>query len=539
MVDINSAMNKRPEKNETRKASSKSVGANRYLTDPGEGLKLLADLVSNKSKGNKTDKILDEIYKMITEEFFDLAQNDVSPRSAKAYKGLLDAYNDLVEICLFPAIENKHIVAVGGHFSAGKSKFLNSIIGDKKLLPIDQTPTTSIPTYILKGKEDTITALNYFENKIELDSDALKVIAHDFHRTYGLSFSHLLKLITVERKNFPYENIMFIDTPGYSKADTIKTRHSNTDENIAREHLRSAELLIWLIDIKNGTIPNEDIGFIKSLKMEEPILFVINKADLKIEKEIQKVVKSVRENVLKADLPLYDVIAYSSSEGKEYTKKGNVLKDFLKKINTVRPGTDIIEEFDDVFEEFLSYHQSQKELERSTRTILNESVFDPDMNPETQLALNSIAQRIKKEVDKLIQFEQVFEDFSKRLKEKVIEALQSQNIKITDGSEVKLNRSYRDKGKAKTYRFSASVDNKINERLNDIADINNIQGKIVKVSNALTKIKVLNNIDVIITDTEIKKETGKSGVDIFKEDQNVSVQYTGKNKAFVEVKLTI
>lgn len=539
MSDLSAAMNERPKEKPASKEPT-ALQTNQYLSDTAEGLKLLTSLVSNKNKRDKTDLVLDEIYKMIHEDFFELSRNDVSPKSAQAYKGLIDAYQDLVEICFFPAIENKHIVAVGGHFSAGKSKFLNSIIGDKRLLPIDQTPTTSIPAYILKGTNDSIFALNQYQNRVEIDKAALKVIAHDFNRTYNLSFSHLLKLITIERKDFMYNNIMFIDTPGYSKADTVKNRHSNTDENIAREHLRSADLLIWLIDIKNGTIPNEDIRFIRSLNMQQPVLFVLNKADMKIDKEIKKVVDTVRANVEKAQLPVYDVIAYSSNLAKEYSPSGSVIKKFMKEINTLKPGTDIVDKFKNVFEEFLSYHQSQKELERSTRKIINESLFDSEMKDENREALTAVTGRFKKQVDDLIKNEMIFNDFNKKLQEKVIEALKLQNIQIVEGVNISLPKTVHSKQKKmRRFRFSASVDKKIERVRDTITDTNNISGKVVKVSSALIIIKILDGIDVVVGNAEIKKQTGRNGSELFKEDMGVTVQYAGKNKAYVQAELMV
>jgi predicted GTPase len=45
--------------------------------------------------------------------------------------------------------------------------------------------------------------------------------------------------------------------------------------------LSDANFLIWLIDAENGEITKSDLDFIRSLKINTEILFVVNKADKK------------------------------------------------------------------------------------------------------------------------------------------------------------------------------------------------------------------------------------------------------------------
>ncbi|ERP30743.1 dynamin family protein [Chitinivibrio alkaliphilus] len=310
----------------------KTIPKNRYLENNDDGFNLLAQLISAESDVSaESEEILRDLENMVDKEFLELAMNNDCPRSAKIYSDLQKVYEDLVDVVNFPVLENTFTVAVGGGFSAGKSRFLNALLDEKNLLPTDTSPTTAIPTYILNGEENAVFALNQFQHRTEIDEEALHAISHAFNAAYNVTFSHILKRISVERTSIPYTNITFLDTPGYSKADDVIQRNNNTDEHIAKEHLRTADYLIWLVDIQNGTIPEPDINFILGLDYELEVLVVMNKADKKIESEVKKVVETARKDLKKNGIPTYDVIGFSSSKNIEYSESKTVLRDFLKK----------------------------------------------------------------------------------------------------------------------------------------------------------------------------------------------------------------
>ena len=64
-------------------------------------------------------------------------------------------YSKFKEFILYEKLIGKNVVALGGGFSSGKSSFLNSLIG-KKILPQDINPSTSVPAYIVNGKETNV-----------------------------------------------------------------------------------------------------------------------------------------------------------------------------------------------------------------------------------------------------------------------------------------------------------------------------------------------------------------------------------------------
>ncbi len=318
---------------DTTKKPAIRKGENPYLADAEKGLSLCAALISNAERVDESAKYQDEIQHIIETDFLNHAQHDDNTTGAKTYADLLKWQEHLAEAICFPQLEQSYTVAVGGSFSAGKTRFLTSVLGCPSLLPTDTTPTTSIPTYLFQGTENSIDALNFYGKKTPIDEDALKAICHAFNVRYGVTFSHLLQLIAVQRENFTYPNLIFLDTPGYSKADNVSDTRQNTDENIAREHLRSADYLIWLVDQQNGTVPKPDIDFIQSLDLRQPVLIVISKADKRPENLIREVIATAKADLARAEVDFLDVIAYSAQNNTEISDSGTVLTNFLNNIN--------------------------------------------------------------------------------------------------------------------------------------------------------------------------------------------------------------
>lgn len=376
----------------SREERQKNIVQNPYLEDTEKGMQLIASLISMPEKKEETLRQLENLNKVIKYDFLDLCTQDTLPNEAEMYQKLLEAFNHLEDLTEFHALANKNVVAVGGGFSAGKSQFLNSLIGET-ILPTETTPTTSIPTYIADGDVEQIYAVNAFNHKIKLDRQAILAISHAFHKKYNVSFSHIIKNLAVQSPKIRYENIAFLDTPGYSKSDSLN-KADNTDEKIAREHLKLADYLIWLVDISKGTIPESDIKFIKELKFDRPIFFVLNKADLKLESEVIEVAKLMNARLKKEGIEFEAIATYNSFAKTNHEIGGNYLSEYLHKINSRAKWTTIRQEFKKVFETYMQYDQNQistnkKELELLNKTALNVSQY-------SQEGLSNLQQMIAK-----------------------------------------------------------------------------------------------------------------------------------------------
>ena len=173
-----------------------AAGGNPYLDNPLTGLQLCSQLISQGSTREPWQDQLDQINKLIDTDLLKLVEENSLVAGAGFYNRMQQLKERLTEIASFPLLERCYTVAIGGAFSAGKSRFLNTVLGCPSLLPTDTTPTTSIPTYISQGQQNTITALNRYGKKTEIDEDALGAICHAFSDRFGVTFSHILQLVS-------------------------------------------------------------------------------------------------------------------------------------------------------------------------------------------------------------------------------------------------------------------------------------------------------------------------------------------------------
>lgn len=138
------------------------------------------------------------------------------------------------EFCEYPALSGKVVVGLGGSFSAGKSSLINALVGDRKCLVTEVDPTTSLPTYLVQGEQETpdVKAINLFNRLITLSHSQFRTLTHEELERYGSQVSRMLKSVVVAHSGFGWENLALLDTPGYSKAD--EEGSARTDASVAR-----------------------------------------------------------------------------------------------------------------------------------------------------------------------------------------------------------------------------------------------------------------------------------------------------------------
>jgi len=349
---------------EEEQASLIVAQKNPYLHDPRKGLELMAKLIAKPARQEAIADKLEKLHHELHGNFLHICNMEHTPNEAELFLQLHKAFKDLEELAGFYALANKNVVAVGGSFSAGKSRFINALLGDSDLLPWDTKKTTAIPTHIIKGETETIRAINTLNSIIDLDRDSFKAICHDFFRVHKVGFSHLIKLVTIEKPDFPYSNITFLDTPGYSASEGM-VRGDNTDETIAREHLSQADYLIWVVSAKDGTIQDSDIEFLLSLKNSSlgkiPELFlVLNKADLLPPgKDLENVMKSARNGLKTANIPCVGASAFNSLKGVQVM--GDSISDYLAGIDRKNKPTMMAKKFSTVFQAFAKHNYEEQQ----------------------------------------------------------------------------------------------------------------------------------------------------------------------------------
>lgn len=252
---------------------------------------------------------LDKLSYIINESLVNYLAKTKNSDLDKVLLSLRNTLQDFQQFCLFPQLTQKRIIAVGGRFSAGKSTFINTLLG-KKQLATEIDPTTSIPTYILKGNKNEIMASNLFGCQVLLSQDEFTSLTHEETEKYGSKVGTLLKKVFITDTDFLWDNLALLDTPGYSKPEYGQA--NQTDAQIAYEQLNSADAIIWLVSAEDGGMKDDDLQFLKRLATDIPKLVLITKSDRKTPKDIDDIVSLTRKLLSQYNIEnVKDVLAVS------------------------------------------------------------------------------------------------------------------------------------------------------------------------------------------------------------------------------------
>ena len=316
-----------------------------------EGLDLLIKILNKSDKDNKVKKNIENLDNIVNTKFKKLLNfSNILP--ANIFFDVQNLNLDLKEFSIYPKIFGKNIIGVGGCFSSGKSAFINSIL-EERILPIDTIITTSFPTYILNETINRNILLTSFQEMLEVDKLDLKKLSHRFYEEYGVHLSTIVDKIFIENNSFDYENLALLDTPGYN-ADSDSGKK---DMEISYSQLRRLKYIIWIIDINNGGLRNDDLDFINSLGKDKEIFFVINKADtVSDEKARYDVYQHIQNQIENEKFNSLGVALYSSRTTKNKEKRtypGNDVKKFLAQINDLN-NINFLEDVGNRFKEIIS-----------------------------------------------------------------------------------------------------------------------------------------------------------------------------------------
>ena len=346
----------------------KPPAPNLYIADEKKAIELLASLIRNDAK---TSAYAVRKIRRYIDELFALFEDVGLENGLELYEQFLDLCARLSARQKIRKIQDKVVVSFGGAFSAGKSKFINSISGIENILPVAQVPTTSIPTYIIKSNRDELRANSIYGYVTNLTAEAMNALTHEFYDVYGIGFSAFVDSIIVESSRFSLpKDIALLDTPGYTKHDEKSdSKLTISDKDRAFEQLRASDYLIWLADIDSGCLTDEDLNFIKELRIKTPILIVFTKADKKPESEIQSIIRAARKTIDGTSIDCFGITAYSSNQNKEY---GNCLiPQFINfTLSGGVRGNDILGEFDRIEREMRERIQRSIQQSRDTARTL-------------------------------------------------------------------------------------------------------------------------------------------------------------------------
>src|SRR5260221_6468132 len=165
---------------------------------------------------------------------------------------VLDTASDLREMFL--------MVVIIGEFSAGKSTFVNALLGDL-LLPMGITPTTEAIELVRYGPNKS--------RKAEMRGEAVREWEHP---------------------NTGVPGVVIVDTPG---SGSVFQKH----EQIAKSFLHRSDLVIFIISAKRAFAETERLYLELAKNYGKKIIVVVNQTDLLDSKEQGEVRNFVQKQI--------------------------------------------------------------------------------------------------------------------------------------------------------------------------------------------------------------------------------------------------
>ncbi|GAA7336535.1 dynamin family protein [Helicobacter pylori] len=300
-----------------------------------EGLKERYDLIARILNAKTSNEGLEEYQSVLDNEFLEFASGVDSLKEKEiALLTLQEIQKELQLVASYPSLFQKTIVAVGGGFSAGKSTFLNNLLGLKLKLPEDIDPTTAIPTYCLKGKKEVLMGFSQNGGMVELPH---LTFDHQFLKSLGFNLKEIMPFMLLSAPSVPFEFLCFIDTPGFNPANQ---GYTGGDKEASKESLKHAKHILWLISCERGGIESDDLEFLQELYEEgKQVFIVLSRADRRTKRQLEVVAKQIRETLENNGIEFLGIGTYSATryqEYKEFSEKSKVfnsLEKFLMKLN--------------------------------------------------------------------------------------------------------------------------------------------------------------------------------------------------------------
>ncbi|WQW97411.1 dynamin-like GTPase family protein [Helicobacter pylori] len=307
---------------------------NNHQNNHQVGLKERYDLIARILNAKMENEGLEEYQQILDNEFLEFASGVDSLKEKEiALLTLQEIKKELQLVASYPNLFQKTIVAVGGGFSAGKSTFLNNLLGLKLKLPEHIEPTTAIPTYCLKGKKEVLMGFSQNGGMVELPHLAFD---HQFLESLGFNLKEIMPFMLLSAPRVPFEFLCFIDTPGFNPAN----QGYSGDKEASKESLKHAKHILWLISCERGGIESDDLEFLQDLYEEgKQVFIVLSRADRRTKSQLEEVAIKIRETLKDNGIEFLGIGAYSATryqEYKEFSEKSKVfnsLEKFLMKLN--------------------------------------------------------------------------------------------------------------------------------------------------------------------------------------------------------------
>jgi len=177
------------------------------------------------------------------------------------------------------------VLAVLGEFNAGKSTFVNALLGED-VAPMGVTPTTATINVIKYGPERAARAVYRDGRTREIPFDGLK----EFFREVGLGAARDVAIVEVMYPIEELQRVNVVDTPGLN---SLIEEH----EQATRAYIARADAVVWVFDVGQAGKLSEARVLDLVAGHARKTLGVVNKIDRVTGEERAQVLAHVREEL--------------------------------------------------------------------------------------------------------------------------------------------------------------------------------------------------------------------------------------------------
>ncbi|HNZ59094.1 MAG TPA: dynamin family protein [Syntrophorhabdaceae bacterium] len=220
--------------------------------------------------------------------------------------------NRQIEVCEGLFTENPLIdVAILGQFKAGKSSFINSIIG-KPVLPVGVIPVTTVITRLQYGQQEGAT-VKFFDGKtINIGIDEVEEYISEAKNTAN---QKNVEVVDIELPSLgEYAGLRLVDTPGLGSIFKYNTE-------ISEEWLPEVGAAIIAIS-SDRPLSENDLYLIRELMEFTPkVAILLTKVDLLSEEQQREVVKFFKDSLKREFNMDFQILLYSTVSETELYKR--------------------------------------------------------------------------------------------------------------------------------------------------------------------------------------------------------------------------
>lgn len=325
--------------------------------------------------------------------------------------------------------DDRFIISIFGHFSNGKSTFLNALMGfGEEVLIEDDLPSTAAITRLRAPQSsEMLNKAEVIFNNGNIEIIDIKELGKysATNDDYNVEFK-IKEVILYLDSEYLKNGVEIVDTPGFNSTHEVHTE-------IAKNHVAKSDASIYMFSYeKPGS--EEEFKFLNYInKYMNRIFFVVNKIDLcdRTENTIENTVENLREKLISKDVNI---------EGKEiYPISSKLAKEAILEESQSKKEHSRFEFFKDGLGNYLTSEENLKDrlLEpiSAVQTRLN---MERELLNEKMSACSKDSEELTKEIELkkkiIIECEEEIKDKKRNINKEVRDVMNNVKTNFQENS---------------------------------------------------------------------------------------------------------